>query len=139
MHSSIYFVVPSRFLRRLSLWPRGPHVPRPPRLWSYVKVIFIFLFISCAHQKNTIPIEDNIAFPGKLLTISDSEFLLLKTNASNKYDEGSIQRYEIDKDLKTVLKNTLIIDTHASDIALTSNKSLLALSFDGSKTDTKIY
>lgn len=107
----------------------------------YRTLLFCFIFIaasSCRQKSSEFPINDNIAFPVKLLPIDSKEFLLVNSNASNKYTSGSIQKYMLDALGNPVLNKTYVIEDHGSDIALTDDQTLLALSFDSGKEDTKI-
>lgn len=107
-------------------------------LWPIVLFAWCLCGVGCKQAFVRVPINDNIAFPVKLLPTDDDHFLLLNSNASNKYITGSIQKYSIDPLGNPVLNKTFVIEDHGSDIVLNETQDLLALSFDSGKEETKI-
>ncbi|WGL61390.1 hypothetical protein QEJ31_07270 [Pigmentibacter sp. JX0631] len=104
-----------------------------------LNIFIIFSFLACSKRPLPPKIGNNISFPGKLVALDSTHFLLLNTVANNAYRDGSIQLYSVDSSTGAyTLMNSLSIPTHASDIAVAKDKKLVAVSFDGTYKTTNI-
>nr|BFD30622.1 hypothetical protein GTC16762_02400 [Pigmentibacter ruber] len=103
-----------------------------------INVLVIFSFLACSKRPLAPKIGDNISFPGKLVALDSTHFLLLNTVANNAYRDGSIQLYSVNSAGAYTLMNSLSIPTHASDIAVSKDGKLVAVSFDGTYKTTNI-
>lgn len=99
----------------------------------------ISAFTTSCHKRPLPPkIGNNLSFPGKLAALNSSHFLLLNTVANNMYQDGSIQLYSVSSSGTHTLLNSLSIPTHATDIAVSNDSKLVALSFDSKYSSTVV-
>jgi hypothetical protein len=111
------------------------------RLVSKILICGLLLslaFLSCGKRQLAGPIGDATAYPGSIVAIDNQSFLMLNTNANGAYAEGSIQRYVLNTAQTPVLQESFAVPSHGSDIALSSDNQLLALTFDGSTNPTQV-
>lgn len=103
--------------------------------------IFVFsgFFSSCLQQAQPPPIgNSNMSFPGALTAFNSNNFLLLNTDANGDYSDGSIMQYSVDGTGNFVLQNAVSISPHGSELAVSSDTRLVALSFDTSQSPTVV-
>ena len=102
-----------------------------------LNIFVIFSFFACSKRPLPPKIGNNLSFPGKLVALDSTHFLLLNTVANNAYRDGSIQLYSVNSAGAYTLMNALSIPTHASDIAVLKN-GLVAVSFGSPSKTTNI-
>jgi len=95
-------------------------------------------FVSCGKRQLAGPIGDATAYPGAIVPIDGQSFLLLNTNANGNYSEGSIQRYVLDTNQIPALQESFVVPSHGTEIALSPDNQVLALTFDGSTDPTYV-
>ncbi len=100
---------------------------------------FVFLIASCMEPNAHQEVGDNIVYPGKLVAYGANRFLLLNTDAASEYKTGSIHRYLANAAGDPTLEHVFQVPSHGSDLVLSDDTKLLALSFDGSKKDTELF
>lgn len=107
-----------------------------------MKKIFILfsLFVSISCGKRALPpsIENNMSFPGAMVALNTNNFLLLNTSANGDYSDGSLQRYSVDSSGYHSLQSVKSVPAHGSDVAVSSDSRLVALSFDSSYPNTQL-
>jgi hypothetical protein len=99
---------------------------------------FLFVFISCGKRPLAPPIGNNMSFPGAMVALNSNNFLLLNTSANGDYSDGSIQRYAVDSSGYHTLQSVLSVPAHGTEVAVSSDSQLVALSFDSSYANTQL-
>ncbi len=99
--------------------------------------VVAFLY-SCGLRKLPQPIGSNLSYPGSIVSDSPSSYLLLNTAANDDYSDGSIQRYTVDSSGNQTLASVISVPSHGTEIAVTNDGKLVALSFDDSYADTQL-
>ncbi len=99
---------------------------------------FLFIFNSCNKRPLAPPIGNNMSFPGSLVALNSNSFLLLNTSANGDYSDGSIQRYAVDGSGYHTLQSVLSVPAHGSEVAVSSDSKIVALSFDSSYLSTQV-
>ncbi len=107
-------------------------------LVSLISLSFSLFSTSCSKRPLAPKIGNKLSFPGKLTTLDSSHFLLLNTVANNAYQDGSLQLYSVNSAGAYSLMNALSIPTHGSDVAVSSDGKLVALSFDSTYSNTTV-
>jgi len=102
-------------------------------------ILFTSIFvISCLQPNDPLVLGDKISYPTKLLALDDKRFLMLNSDAASQYKTGSIHRYSTRDSEAPELEHVFSIPNHGSDLAISKDNKLLALSFDGGKEETEI-
>ena len=109
------------------------------KLSFFINLIFLISFLTACGKKAVIPsIGSNISYPGSLIALNNNHFLLLNTSANSDYNDGSIQEYSVDATGNHTLENVISVPSHGSEIAVSPDSKLVALSFDNSVNPTQI-
>ena len=104
-----------------------------------IKIIFLsFLFVFCGKRPLAPPIGNNMSFPGSMVALNSNNFLLLNTSANGDYSDGSIQTYSVNSAGIHSLQTVLSVPAHGSELAVSSDSKLVALSFDSSYQNTQL-
>lgn len=101
-------------------------------------IILIFFTISCGKKVDIPFIENNISYPGSIVALNSTSFLLLNTSANGDYRDGSIQQYNVDSMGNQSLINVISVPAHGTELAVSPDSNLVALSFDNSVDPTQI-
>ena len=105
---------------------------------AIVTLSFLFVITSCGKRALAPPIGNNMSFPGSMVALDLSSFLLLNTSANGDYSDGSIQRYSVDSSGNHSFLYAMSVPAHATELAVSSDSKLVALSFDGSHKNTQV-
>jgi hypothetical protein len=102
--------------------------------------LFLTLFLCfCAKRPLAPEIGDNISFPGAIVALNSSNFLVLNTSANGDYSNGSIQSYSVNNSGIHSLQTVMPVLAHGSELAVSDDGKLVALSFDSSRSPTEIW
>lgn len=108
---------------------------------KYHKVVLflsVIFFSACLKKPLPPPIGNNLSYPGTLFAFNSTDFLLLNTDANGDYADGSIQRYHVDVGGGYALQNVVSVSPHGSELAVSPDSKLVALSFDTSQSPTQL-
>lgn len=99
---------------------------------------YLIVFIACGKRPLAPSIGDNMSFPGSIVSLNSNSFLILNTSANGDYSDGSLQKYLVDSSGNYMLDSVYSIPSHASEVAVSIDSQLLALTFDSSYSETEI-
>ncbi|MES2613824.1 MAG: hypothetical protein V4591_00240 [Bdellovibrionota bacterium] len=103
-----------------------------------IAIFFAFFATACGYKTDAPSIENNVSFPGSLVALNSTHFLMLNTDANGDYSDGSIHQYTVDTSGQHSLLNVISVQAHGSELAVSSDSNLVALSYDGSVNPTQI-
>lgn len=99
----------------------------------------LVFFSSCLKRPLAPPIGNtNLSYPGALVAFNSTSFLLLNTDANGDYSDGSIQLYSVGANGQYFIQNTISVSPHGSELAVSGDSRLVALSFDTSQNPTQL-
>lgn len=102
--------------------------------------LFLTLFLCfCAKRPLAPEIGNNTSFPGAIVALNSSNFLVLNTSANGDYSNGSIQSYSVNNSGIHSLQTVMPVLAHGSELAVSDDQKLVALSFDSSYPSTEIW
>ena len=107
-------------------------------IFSSIIIMISSLVFSCGKRSKAPPIGNNMSFPGSMIALGTTDFLLLNTSANGDYSDGSIQRYTVDSSGNHTFISAMSVPAHGTEIAVSSDSKLVALSFDGSYSNTQV-
>jgi hypothetical protein len=109
------------------------------KMSKLIFLCFLFIFVSCGKRLLAPPIENNMSFPGDMVALNSNSFLLLNTSANGDYSDGSIQQYSVNSLGFHSLQTILSVPSHGTELAVSNDSKLVALSFDSSYSDTQVH
>ncbi|WP_338636244.1 hypothetical protein [Spirobacillus cienkowskii] len=102
--------------------------------------LFLTSFLCfCAKRPLAPEIGDNISFPGAIVALNSTNFLVLNTSGNGEYSNGSIQSYSVNNSGIHSLQTVMPVPAHGSELAVSDDGKLVALSFDSSYPSTEIW
>ncbi len=108
------------------------------KISKIIFLCFLFVFHSCNKRSLPSPIGNELSFPGSLVALNSNSFLLLNTTANGAFSDGSIQLYTVDSSGIHNLKSVLSVPSHGSELAVSNDRKLVALSFDSSYANSQV-
>lgn len=101
-------------------------------------ILSVCSLVACARRKLAPDIGSELSYPVSIASLDSSHFLLLNSNANGDYENASIHSYLLNANGAYQLQNVTKIPAHGADLAVSPDSQLIALSFDASKTETKM-
>lgn len=108
------------------------------KLKIFLLILSICSLLACARRKLAPDIGSDLSYPVSVASVDSSHFLLLNSSANGDYENGSIHSYLLNANGSYQLQKVTKIPTHGADLAVSPDGKLVALSFDASKSDTKM-
>lgn len=109
------------------------------RLSAFCSVLCcLLLCIACSKKEDEPSISNSMSYPGAVAAFDSTHVLILNTSANGDYKDGSIQRYTVDSQGNLSLQDVVSVAAHGTDMAVSPDSKLVALSFDNSRIPAQL-